>query len=147
MKVTSKTVYALHFLCALAIKSRNGEARPVHLREIAEEYKIPFKFLEQIAILMKSVGLVKGARGKTGGYQLSQEPESISLAQIIKSTEGELFPLAAVEGGNSVVNALLAETFQQGRMLVEEKLSTVSLADLADKARADMEPAYMMYYL
>src|SRR4051812_35453357 len=70
MKVTSKTMYTLHFLCALAIKSKDWPMKSIHLREIAKEYNIPFKFLEQIAILMKSVGLVRGARGKLGGYQL-----------------------------------------------------------------------------
>ena len=52
MKVTSKTLYSLHFLCALAIKGKTNPQKPVHLREIAREYDIPFKFLEQIAILM-----------------------------------------------------------------------------------------------
>jgi len=63
MKVTSKTMYTLHFLTGLAIKSKDWPSKPIHLREIAKEYNIPFKFLEQIAILMKSVGLVRGARG------------------------------------------------------------------------------------
>ena len=103
MKVTSKTLYTLHFLTALAIKSKDLPGRPIHLREIAQEYNIPFKFLEQIAILMKSVGLVRGARGKLGGYQLADPPENIHLARIIKATEGEILPCAEIEGGNEVV--------------------------------------------
>ena len=67
MKVTSKTMYTLHFLTGLAIKSKDWPSKPIHLREIAKEYNIPFKFLEQIAILMKSVGLVRGARGRIAG--------------------------------------------------------------------------------
>ncbi len=143
--MTSKTLYAMHFLCALAIKGKVVPVKPVHLREIAEEYHIPFKFLEQIAILMKSVGLVRGARGKSGGYQLVEAPEQISLSRIIKATEGEILPCADIEGGNEVVNDLLRGVFSESRALVDSKLDSVSLAELAEKAQNRLEPVYMYY--
>jgi Rrf2 family protein len=146
MKVTSKTMYTLHFLCALAIKSKDWPLKPIHLREIAQEYNIPFKFLEQIAILMKSVGLVRGARGKLGGYQLAEPPENITLARIIKATEGEILPIADIEGGNGVVTSLLHRVFQEGRDLVDQRLGAITLAELAEKAKQQLEPV-PMYYL
>lgn len=146
MKVTSKTLYTLHFLTALAIKSKDWPLKPIHLREIAKEYNIPFKFLEQIAILMKSVGLVRGARGKLGGYQLAEPPEGITLSRIVKATEGEILPCAEIEGGNGVVTGLLHKVFQEGRELVDQKLESVTLAQIAEKARQQLEPV-PMYYL
>lgn len=146
MKVTSKTLYTLHFLTALAIKSKDWPLKPIHLREIAKEYNIPFKFLEQIAILMKSVGLVRGARGKLGGYQLAEPPEGITLSRIVKATEGEILPCADIEGGNGVVTGLLHKVFQEGRELVDQKLESVTLAQIAEKARQQLEPV-PMYYL
>lgn len=146
MKVTSKSMYTLHFLTALAIKSKDWPAKPIHLREIAEEYNIPFKFLEQIAILMKSVGLVRGSRGKLGGYQLAESPENINLSRIIKATEGEILPCAEIEGGNEVITSLLHRLFQEGRDLVDKKLESVTLAQIAEKAKRQLEPV-PMYYL
>ena len=146
MKVTSKTMYTLHFLTGLAIKSKDWPSKPIHLREIAKEYNIPFKFLEQIAILMKSVGLVRGARGKLGGYQLAELPENITLSRVIKATEGEILPCAEIEGGNEVVTGLLHRLFQEGRELVDKKLESVTLAQLAEKAKQQLEPV-PMYYL
>jgi Rrf2 family protein len=146
MKVTSKSLYTLHFLTALAIKSKDFPGRPIHLREIAQEYNIPFKFLEQIAILMKSVGLVRGARGKLGGYQLADLPENIHLSRIIKATEGELLPCAEIEGGNEVITGLVHRTIQDCRELVDQKLASVTLAQLAEKAKQQLEPV-PMYYL
>lgn len=146
MKVTSKTLYTLHFLTALALKSKDWPLKPIHLREIAKEYNIPFKFLEQIAILMKSVGLVRGARGKLGGYQLAEPPEAITLSRVIKATEGEILPCAEIEGGNEVVASLLQKVFQEGRDLVDRKLESVTLAQIAEKARQQLEPV-PMYYL
>jgi Rrf2 family protein len=146
MKVTSKSLYTLHFLTALAIKSKDFPGRPIHLREIAQEYNIPFKFLEQIAILMKSVGLVRGARGKLGGYQLADLPENIHLSRVIKATEGELLPCAEIEGGNEVITGLVHRTIQDCRELVDQKLASVTLAQLAEKAKQQLEPV-PMYYL
>ena len=145
MKVTSKTLYSLHFLCALAIKGKSNPQKPVHLREIAKEYDIPFKFLEQIAILMKSVGFVKGTRGKAGGYQLAEAPEAITLSRIIKATEGEILPWADIEGGNAVIGGLLHGIFQEQRDWIDAKLETITLAGIAEKARQKMEPAPMFY--
>ncbi len=139
-------MYALQFLCALAIKGKQNPNKAVHLREIAEEYAIPFKFLEQIAILMKSVGLVNGARGKSGGYQLADIPENINLARILKSTEGQFIPCSDIEGGQNVINALIAHKMQECRELVENVLTSVTLADLAEKAKNKTESA-LMYYL
>ena len=51
MKISSKTLYTLQFLSALAIKERRG---PVQLREIATEYGIPFKAGAEIS----STGMV-----------------------------------------------------------------------------------------
>ena len=145
VKITSKTLYSLHFLCALTIKAKSSPQKPVHLREIAKEYDIPFKFLEQIAILMKSVGLVRGTRGKTGGYQLAEAPESINLARIIKATEGELLPWADIEGGNEVIGGILHTIFQEQRDEIDRKLSAISLSQIAEKARQRLEPAPMFY--
>jgi Rrf2 family protein len=142
MKVSSKTLYTLHFLSALAIK---GRKHPVHLREIAEEYAIPFKFLEQIAILMKTVGLVRGTRGKSGGYQLAELPENIDLARVIKATEGEILPCADIEGGNPIVGELLDDVFREQREDVDRKLAGITLAHIAERARRQMEPAPMFY--
>ena len=145
MKVTSKTLYSLHFLCALTIKGKNSPQKPVHLREIAKEYEIPFKFLEQIAILMKSIGLVKGTRGKAGGYQLAETPESIDLSRIIKATEGEILPWADIEGGNEVIGGILHGIFQEQRDSIDRSLSAITLAQIAEKARQRLEPAPMFY--
>lgn len=142
MKVSSKTLYTLQFLSALAIK---GRKTPVQLREIATEYGIPFKFLEQIAILMKGVGLVRGTRGKTGGYQLSVPAEDIDLARVVRATEGEILPCADIEGGNEVVGELLADVFAAQRETVQRSLADVTIADIAEKARRRMEPAPMFY--
>ena len=59
MKISHKTVYAIHLLVALAEQARVSRS-PLQLREIAESRNLPFKFLEQIAITLKGAGWIRG---------------------------------------------------------------------------------------
>jgi len=60
---------------------------------LAEDEAIPKKFLEQILLSLKNLGLVSSKKGKGGGYQLAQPPEKITLASVIRMMEGPLAPL------------------------------------------------------
>lgn len=88
MRVTTKTIYALQLLLALAERARVSKS-PIQLREIAETYNLPFKFLEQIAISLKSAGWIHGQRGKEGGYVLAVSANKLNMGDIIRLLEGE----------------------------------------------------------
>lgn len=60
---------------------------------LADQEAIPKKFLEQILLSLKSLGLVASKKGKGGGYRLAQAPEKITLASVIRKMEGPLAPL------------------------------------------------------
>ena len=61
--------------------------------QLAEHEAIPKKFLEQILLSLKTLGLVSSKKGKGGGYMLAQPPEKITLASVIRMMEGPLAPL------------------------------------------------------
>lgn len=88
MKVTTKTIYALQLLLALADRAQVSRT-PIQLREIAETYNLPFKFLEQIAIALKGAGWIHGQRGKEGGYVLSVSPHQLNMGDILRLLEGD----------------------------------------------------------
>jgi Rrf2 family transcriptional regulator, cysteine metabolism repressor len=88
MKVTTKTIYALQLLLALADRAQVSRA-PIQLREIAETYNLPFKFLEQIAIALKGAGWIHGQRGKEGGYILSVPAHQLTMADVLRLLEGD----------------------------------------------------------
>src|SRR3990167_7294939 len=90
MKITKKGEYALKTLLALASVY---DERTLALREIAKEEKIPYKFLEQIMILLKKTRFVKSTQGKFGGYALARAPKEITLGEIIRAVEGPLSPI------------------------------------------------------
>lgn len=67
---------------------------PVSLDEIAEREHTSQGYLEEIATVLKTAGLVEGRRGSKGGYLLTRHPEDMTLSEIINALEG---PVALVD--------------------------------------------------
>ncbi|MBV9330021.1 MAG: Rrf2 family transcriptional regulator [Alphaproteobacteria bacterium] len=85
--LSQKARYALHALIALA---RHGGREPMLIADIAEEARLPRKFLEQILVDLKKRGIVRSLRGRAGGYLLGRHPKDISFAEIIRAIDGPL---------------------------------------------------------
>lgn len=88
--LTKKTRYALKALTILA--GRAGH-EPVLIGELSERGGIPRKFLEAILRELKNRGILTAQRGRGGGYMLSQKPEDITLAEIIRALDGPIAPV------------------------------------------------------
>jgi Rrf2 family protein len=89
-QLSKKTQYSLRALYALAREYGHG---PVLISHLSEEESIPKKFLEQILLSLKGLGLVASKRGKGGGYMLVHPPDQITLASVIRMIDGPLAPL------------------------------------------------------
>jgi len=94
MKVSQKGLYALEALMLLARRYPQGT---VQIREIAEDEKLPEKFLESILLELKHARIVESVRGAKGGYRLKRSPSKIFLGEIIRTTDGPLAPLGDAE--------------------------------------------------
>jgi len=75
--LSQKARYALHSLIVLA--ERGGE-EPMMIADIAEEARVPRKFLEQILLSLKRRGIVRSQRGRQGGYLLGRPPALRTLS-------------------------------------------------------------------
>ena len=89
-QLSKKTQYSLRALYALAREYGHG---PVLVSHLSEEELIPKKFLEQILLSLKGLGLVASKRGKGGGYMLVHPPDQVTLASVIRMIDGPLAPL------------------------------------------------------
>ncbi len=69
MKVSAKTEYASIAVLELSLSYHTGE--PVRIRDIADRHGIPSRFLVQILLQLKGMGIVQSSRGAGGGYQLA----------------------------------------------------------------------------
>jgi len=66
---------------------------PVLIADIAEQERIPKKFLEAILWDLKVRGVVVSKRGKGGGYFLGRPPEEVTIGSIVRMIDGPLAPL------------------------------------------------------
>jgi Rrf2 family protein len=85
--LSQKARYALHALIVLA---EHGDSEPIMIAEIADEARVPRKFLEQILLDLKRRGIVRSLRGRAGGYLLGRQPKNITFAEVIRTIDGPL---------------------------------------------------------
>ncbi|HUS52208.1 MAG TPA: Rrf2 family transcriptional regulator [Candidatus Bathyarchaeia archaeon] len=124
--LTKKADYGIELMITLA---KNYGQGPLSLRQVAKRKKLPFKFLEQLAILLREAGLIDAKEGRGGGYLLKKAPEKISIGQIVKVLEGPVevgacfgCPKATICGQKDV----WSEVGEKVKKTMEKK----SLADL-----------------
>ena len=94
--ISTKGRYALRVMIDLA-EHNNGSYIP--LKDVAARQDISKKYLEVIVKDMVSQGLLKGASGKGGGYQLCKSPEDYTAGEIIEAVEGTFAPVACLAPG------------------------------------------------
>ena len=91
--LSQKTRYALKALLEL---SGLPPGATLSSSAIAARRHIPVKFLEAILVELKRDGLVRGQRGRGGGYQLAQSAAVISFGAVVRLMEGPLALLPCV---------------------------------------------------
>lgn len=90
-RVPAKSRYAVDAMLALAA-SHSG--KPMKVTEIARRKAIPARYLELILKSLRQAGLVDSRRGSEGGYWLVAEPETLTVAALLRAMEGPLAPPA-----------------------------------------------------
>ena len=131
MRIATKSHYGLRFMIDLA--EHWGES-PQSMREVAERQQISKKYLEQVAALLASKGLVKTSRGHRGGYELARAPENITMADILEATEGDLELLDCLKDSRMCDRSggcLSIMAWQGLQRTMVDYLSSQSLQDLA----------------
>ena len=95
MKISTKGRYALRLMMDIAAHDKEGY---VSLKDAAARQDISVKYLEQIAGMLSKAGLLHSGRGAQGGSRLAKEPEAYPVGSIVRLTEGNLAPVACLEG-------------------------------------------------
>ena len=86
MKISTRSRYGVRMMLALAKNYGKGS---LFLKDIAKTEDISEKYLSQIIIPLRGVGLVHSIRGAHGGYKLAKEPAKITMKDIVDVLEGE----------------------------------------------------------
>src|SRR5207302_7455068 len=104
----------------------------------------PLRFLVQILLQLKGAGLVASVRGAAGGYQLTREPEAISLADIVNVIDRTPGPRDANGLASSAAMQAIRAVWQEIQAEEQRLLENVTLADLARQAQQTSAPSYQI---
>lgn len=137
MMISTKGRYALRVLIDLA--EHQGEGC-IPMKDVAARQGISLKYLEKIMPLLAG-RLVEGQKGKGGGYRLSRPPEECRVGEVLRLMEGDLAPVACLEGGaEPCLRAAQCRTVGMWRRfhrLINDYFDGISLADLMREKPSD----------
>ena len=88
MKITSSIEYAARLMVTLA--REHGKA-PYPAERLAVSDNIPSDYVSQILVKLRRAGLVVSRRGSAGGYVLSRRPDEITLGQVVRAMDDDVF--------------------------------------------------------
>lgn len=136
--LSKKTKYAIKALVALA-KSEKGV--PVLISKLAEDERIPKKFLELILLELRNAGVLHSKKGAGGGYYMAKDPAEVKLVQILRVTDGPIALLPCVslnfyercEECRDEVTCGIRNVFIDVRDAALKILSETSIADIVDR--------------
>ena len=129
MKISTKGRYALRVMIDLAV---NDKGDYVSLKDISNRQEVSLKYLEQIMAMLNKAGYVKSTRGNNGGYRPAKSPEEYKVGDILRKTEGDLAPIACVNGEEcgKRENCKTFKFWQGLDNVINEYVDSKTLADL-----------------
>lgn len=145
MKISTKGRYALRMLLDLAEHQEDGY---VALKDIAERQSISKKYLEQIIPLFNKSNILRTTRGFQGGYRLAKSPDTCTVGEILRLTEGSLSPVACLEHTpiecERCNDCATLPVWQGLYRVVNEYLDGITLQDILNQQKERSSDTYVI---
>lgn len=129
--ISTKGRYALRVMIDLAEQNTDSY---IPLGEIAARQEISEKYLEIILKILVKEKLLKGLRGKGGGYKLTRSPSEYTVWEILRLTEGNLAVVACLSPDAELctrnAKCRTLPMWKQFDAMVYDYFSHITLADL-----------------
>lgn len=145
MKLTMKGDYGLRAMLDLAAYYGQG---PIESADIANRQCIPEQYLDQILMALRKEGLIKSVRGPKGGHMLAKPPASITMAQVMRATDGYVPPMECLPNPafcQLSPGCALREVWRQIDEMTQSILTSTTIEELAQRHR--IGTAETMYYI
>jgi len=132
MRISARCDYACKALLELSLHWPREE--PLQMQIISQKQDIPMKYLVQIFVQLKRIGLVESVRGKQGGYNLAKSPDKISLGKVMREIGGPLLPVAK---STIKKNSVFTTIWTEAEEAMAKVLDKVTFEDIANKSKGN----------
>ena len=126
---------------AICLSRAFQDGKGCKIREVADQAAIPASFAPQVMADLVRAGLATSRAGRSGGYWLARDPETITILEVIEAGEGEIHSdLCAMGEGPCYWDKVcpLHESWREALLSFRKGLAESSLAHLARRDR-DLE--------
>ncbi len=135
MKLSKKSDYAIRAMIFLSLNYNKGA---VQIKEISTKERIPQKFLENILLTLRKVGVLNSKMGLKGGYELARPPDLITLGEVIRALDGAIAPVDCVskisyKPCSEEVTCVIRDVMMDVRNAITGVLDTMTFADMCKR--------------
>jgi Rrf2 family protein len=135
LDLTKRSDYAIRAMLALTMAPEGL----LSSRKIAEEMKIPPRFLPQIMGDLTRAGLVEAHPGRAGGYRLFKKADTVTILTVIEAVEGDPHrQICVMRGTQCGVDGECGvhDVFYAAEHAILQQLSAATLQGIVDAYRA-----------
>ena len=137
MRVSAKSDYALRALIEIAT---NTEGAAVSAEELGKRQDIPRGFLQAILADLRRADIVMSQRGQAGGWRMARDPDSVTVADVIRAVDGPLVSVYGMRPEAVTYNEsakVLQHVWIAARSSLRDVFERVTIKALADKRLPD----------
>ncbi|MFO0865206.1 MAG: Rrf2 family transcriptional regulator [Gemmataceae bacterium] len=128
MKLTRASSYALQ---AVAYMAAQHKENPTASHIIAENRKIPERFLLKVLKPLVSAQVLHSVKGPNGGYRLARPASEISVLEVLEAVEGPIRGHAPGDDPNNSVVRKLEVLCEQAAEMTRNHLNTMKVSELS----------------
>lgn len=133
MKISSRARHGVRLMLEVA---RLSDGRtPVQLSEISGITGLSRRFLEQLALSLKSHSLLRGVCGRHGGYVLARSSSDITIGDVMVAVVGPLSLSVCAEDASICMSSEFCSARMVWALLqhrIKQVLDEYSISDLLD---------------
>lgn len=133
MRISSRVRHGMRLLMTLAHCTKK---EPLRATSLSSNIGISAKYMEKIIKPLRQAGIIKGLRGRGGGYFLGRTPHEITLGEIVRAVEGGVHLTCCVDPERaSPLDYCGNPTLWAGvSIAMEGKLNAITLAELMQES-------------
>jgi len=139
VKASVKSDYAGRAVLGLARHYPSKAA--LRVEDLAAGVSVPPKYLVLILSELQGQGIVRGFRGKGGGYLLARPPAEITLGDVLRAVDGAVFDAPALNDAGCALE--LRRAWQRLQQAMVATADAVTFQQLVEES-AEKEK---MYYI
>ena len=131
IRISKLTDYGVVLMADLA---RRGTGELHAVADLSSNTGLPRPTVSKVVKLLAKDGLLSSVRGAHGGYRLSRDPETISVAQIVTAMQGSIALVDCLDDSNPCsheATCALKGPWERINRVLHAALEELSLANIA----------------